>query len=420
MANLNRLYSRKQIEVLKAYLTDDWRFIINYGAKRSGKTVIDNDLFLIELRKVRARADKLGVKTPMYILAGYSSKSLQNNVLQELTNKYGIEFRFDKHNSFTLYGVKVVQTFTGSIKGLGAIRGMTAYGAYINEASLANRDVFEEIKDRCSAPGSRIICDTNPDVPTHYLKTDYIDNHDAKARIKSYHFILDDNAKFLTADYVTDQKAGTPSGMFYDRSILGMWVSGEGVVYQDFDERKMVDEHIDPPDGSTIYCGVDWGYEHKGCITVWADDRLGNTMLLEEFTAQHQEIDYWVAVAKQVQAKYGRDIPFWADSARPEHCARFVEEGINCMFGNKARLSGVEEVARLMKSGHFYVSRDGVNNEDATPARHGHFFDEIYNYIWDEKTGEPVKQNDDVMDSMRYAIYTQHHKPVEIYTVPAI
>lgn len=34
------------------------------------------------------------------------------------------------------------------------------------------------------------------------------------------------------------------------------------------------------------------------------------------------------------------------------------------------------------------------------------FLKEVYNYVWDENKGLPVKKNDDVMDSVRYAIYT--------------
>ena len=132
--SLNNLYTAKQKQVIKTLNRNDWKLMINYGAVRSGKTVVDNDIFLLELLRIKEVADKLGTSEPMYILAGYSSKSIQNNVLQELSNKYGIDFKFDKHNSFKLFGVKVVQTFTGSISGLGAIRGMTAFGAYINEA----------------------------------------------------------------------------------------------------------------------------------------------------------------------------------------------------------------------------------------------------------------------------------------------
>ncbi|KRL48035.1 PBSX family phage terminase [Lactiplantibacillus paraplantarum DSM 10667] len=378
---------------------NDWRLLINYGAVRSGKTVIDNDIFLMELRRIRAVADELDIDEPMYILAGYSSKSLQNNVLQELTNKYGIDFKFDKHGSFKLFGVKVVQTFTGSIAGLGAIRGMTSFGAYVNEASLANEAVFNEILDRCSAPDARIICDTNPDVPTHYLKKNYIDNNDPKAGIVSYHFTIDDNT-FLPKEYLERKKAGTPAGMFYDRSILGLWVSGEGMVYRDFNKDTMVIPRSKLPDNLNYYCGVDWGYEHKGTIVVMADDRDGNTYLIEEHTRQFEEIDYWVTIAKEIQERYGKKLKFWADSARPEHVARFQREGLKAFNAKKSVLSGIESVAKCMKQGHFFVIKEAI---DA-------FLDEIYQYVWDEATGLPVKLNDDVMDALRYAIYNTHER----------
>ncbi|AYJ40137.1 PBSX family phage terminase large subunit [Lactiplantibacillus paraplantarum] len=397
---ITNLYTSKQIDVMKTVLQrNDWRLLINYGAVRSGKTVIDNDIFLMELRRIRAVADELDIDEPMYILAGYSSKSLQNNVLQELTNKYGIDFKFDKHGSFKLFGVKVVQTFTGSIAGLGAIRGMTSFGAYVNEASLANEAVFNEILDRCSAPDARIICDTNPDVPTHYLKKNYIDNNDPKAGIVSYHFTIDDNT-FLPKEYLERKKAGTPAGMFYDRSILGLWVSGEGMVYRDFNKDTMVIPRSKLPDNLNYYCGVDWGYEHKGTIVVMADDRDGNTYLIEEHTRQFEEIDYWVTIAKEIQERYGKKLKFWADSARPEHVARFQREGLKAFNAKKSVLSGIESVAKCMKQGHFFVIKEAI---DA-------FLDEIYQYVWDEATGLPVKLNDDVMDALRYAIYNTHER----------
>ena len=34
------------------------------------------------------------------------------------------------------------------------------------------------------------------------------------------------------------------------------------------------------------------------------------------------------------------------------------------------------------------------------------FKNEIYNYVWSKGKDEPIKQNDDVLDSLRYAIYS--------------
>ena len=209
--SLKDLYTNKQIEVLKTVKKDDWFMLINHGAKRSGKTVLNNDLFLMELKRVRQIADTLDIARPMYILAGVSSKTIQNNILTEIYNKYGITFKFDKHGSFTFKGVKIVQAYTGTIAGLGGIRGMTAFGAYINEASLAREEVFKEIISRCSGEGARILVDTNPDNPTHWLLNDYIKNDDEN--ILSFQYSLDDNT-FLGERYIKNIKASTPQGIF--------------------------------------------------------------------------------------------------------------------------------------------------------------------------------------------------------------
>lgn len=390
--DLNRLYTPKQIEILKRTNTEDFFILGLHGAKRTGKTVINNDIFLRELIRVRKIADKLKIKEPMYILAGVSSKTIQNNVLQEIYNRYQLDIKFDKHNSFTLFGVKVVQAFTGTIGGLGGIRGMTAFGAYVNEASLANEKVFKEIISRCSGDGARIVFDTNPDNPEHWLKKEYIDSK--SDNIISYHFELDDNT-FLSPRYIQNIKESTPSGMFYDRDIRGLWVTGEGVVYSDFDSNKHFINDVDNIEFETYIAGVDWGYSHFGSIVVFGIDKLNNWYLLEEHAKQFKEIDYWADVALDIKARYG-NINFYCDSARPEHVERFRRERIRAINADKSVLSGIEEVARLIKLGRFFVVSDKVKV----------FKKEIYNYVWDEKTGNPVKENDDVMDSMRYAIYS--------------
>jgi PBSX family phage terminase large subunit len=390
--NLNRLYTPKQIEILKRTNTEDFFILGLHGAKRTGKTVINNDIFLRELIRVRKIADNLKIKEPMYILAGVSSKTIQNNVLQEIYNRYQLDIKFDKHNSFTLFGVKVVQAFTGTIGGLGGIRGMTAFGAYVNEASLANEKVFKEIISRCSGDGARIVFDTNPDNPEHWLKKEYIDSK--SENIISYHFELDDNT-FLSPRYIQNIKESTPSGMFYDRDIRGLWVTGEGVVYSDFDSNKHFISDVDNIEFETYIAGVDWGYSHFGSIVVFGIDKLNNWYLLEEHAKQFKEIDYWADVALDIKARYG-NINFYCDSARPEHVERFRRERIRAINADKSVLSGIEEVARLIKLGRFFVVSDKVKV----------FKKEIYNYVWDEKTGNPVKENDDVMDSMRYAIYS--------------
>ena len=399
MALIN-LLTKKQIEVLQSYLNDDWKYLILNGAVRAGKTVIDNYLFLLELKRIKQLAEREKEPHPQYILAGYSSNSIYTNVISSIENQFGIVMNTDRHGHYHLFGVDIVPAYTGSVRGIGAIRGMTSYGAYINEASLATHEVFQEIVQRCSVGSARIICDTNPDIPTHWLKTDYIDNHDPKARIKAFSFTIDDNT-FLPKDYVEALKAATPRGMFYDRSILGQWVTSEGIVYQDFDKETMLINET--PKNLDYYCGVDWGFAegHENVITVFGDDPdTDMTYLLDIYSSTGKYIDYWVDIAQQIQEKYGYGINFWADSARPEYVSYFQQNGIQARNADKSVMDGVEYCSSRIKLDKFRVLKSCSKP----------FLDDIYQYVWDPVKGVPKKEHDNVMDSFRYAVFNQHKK----------
>lgn len=386
--------------MLQSYLNDDWKYLILNGAVRAGKTVIDNYLFLLELKRIKKLAEQEKEPHPQYILAGYSSNSIYTNVISSIENQFGIVMNTDRHGHYHLFGIDIVPAYTGSVRGIGAIRGMNSYGAYINEASLATHEVFQEIIQRCSVGSARIICDTNPDIPTHWLKTDYIDNHDPKARIKAFSFTIDDNT-FLAKDYVEALKAATPRGMFYDRSILGQWVTGEGIIYQDFNKDTMLVNEV--PKNLEYYCGVDWGFAegHENVITVFGDDPdTDTTYLLDIYSSTGKYIDYWVEIAQQIQEKYGYGINFWADSARPEYVSYFQQNGIQARNADKSVMDGVEYCSSRIKLDKFRVLQSC-----AKP-----FLDDVYQYVWDPVKGVPKKEHDNVMDSFRYAVFNQHKK----------
>ena len=188
--------------------------------------------------------------------------------------------------------------------------------------------------------------------------------------------------------------------MFTDRAIYGLWVSGDGLVYRDFNKAKMMIDKLPPNRTYTYYCGVDFGFAegHDTSITVWADDRQGNTYLVEEHTAIHKYIDHWIEVMKQIQQRYGKGLTFWCDSARPEYVSQLMVNGIQARNADKNVLTGIESVAELMTTNSFFVLK-------SAPVK---FIDEIYQYVWDSDKGVPVKKMDNCMDSMRYAIFNEH------------
>lgn len=397
--SLSDYLAPKQLEVLHTYLHDDFDMLVLTGAIRSGKTFIDNLLFIFELRRVAQMAKANHDKHPQYILAGASSDAINKNVIISCENQFGINFKLDRHGHYSLFGVDITPVSTKTLGGLAGARGFTSYGAYVNEATLGVEPVFQEILQRCSIDGARVIADTNPGNPEHWFKKDYLDNDNPRTKMLKFHFTIDDNTH-LSKRYIEGIKARTPSGMFYERAILGLWVSGDGAVYRDFDERKMVVPDDEIKSIKKYVAGVDWGYQHYGSIVVFGLDDADNWYLVEEHTEQYKEIDYWTKIAHQLQKKYGREMPFYCDTARTEHIDHFKHEGINAQYGWKSVVPGIEIVARQMKTDHFFVKR-------SAPVK---FLDEIYNYRWDDKTEDAVvKENDDCMDACRYAIATYLH-----------
>ena len=83
---------------------------------------------------------------------------------------------------------------------------------------------------------------------------------------------------------------------------------------------------------------------------------------------------------------------------RPEHVERFRREKFRALNANKSIVSGIEEVAKLYKLDKLFIVKNNTKRFD----------DEIYMYVWNEQTGLPVKEWDDVQDAIRYAIYTEN------------
>ena len=386
-------WTAKQREVIDCFRRDNPKILICSGAKRAGKTFVLSFIYLAHIAKFKNM--KLS-----FILGGATQSSIRRNILDDWEQLLGKELRLDKTNAIKVFGNKVYCFDGANSDDWKKVRGFTAAGALLNEATALHDTFIKESISRCSYPGARVFMDTNPENPAHTVKVDYID-HDGqrldngRLNIRVFNFSLFDNDA-LDPEYVESIVKATPSGMFTDRDIYGRWVAAEGIVYKDFDQAKHLRtaELVKQVNMVTYFAGVDWGYEHYGAIVVIGQDDQGRSYLIEEHAAQHEEIDYWVDIAKGVKARYG-NILFYCDSARPEHVSRFRREGLRARNADKAVLSGIEVVARGFKQDKLFV----VN----TAKR---FKDEIFMYVWNDKTGEPVKQFDDVLDALRYALYT--------------
>ncbi|WP_115996912.1 PBSX family phage terminase large subunit [Bacillus velezensis] len=393
--------NKKQKEVWDSFIKEQPKILICSGAKRAGKTFVLLLTFLAHVSKYQ----NMGLS---FIIGGATQAAIKRNVLNDMELILGKELRLDKSNAVEIFGNRVYCFDGANADSWKKARGFTSAGAFLNEATALHDSFVKEVISRCSYKGAVVMMDTNPENPMHTVKTDYIDKDgqmlkSGRLNIRSFHFSLFDN-NFLDPEYVESIVASTPSGMFTDRDIHGYWVAPEGVIYKDFNKdihyislEELENRRVN---FKKYFAGVDWGYEHPGSIVVIGQDDQGYFYLLEEHAKRHEEIDYWVKVAKGVKERYG-NINFYCDSARPEHVVRFRREKLRAINADKAVVSGIEEVARLFKQEQLLVVEDKVDR----------FKKEIFMYVWNQKTGEPVKEWDDVLDSIRYALYT-NNKPM--------
>ena len=384
--------TNKQKEVIECIKNDNPKILICSGAKRAGKTWILIYAFIAHIAKYENKGYS-------FILGGTNQASIRRNVLNDLEDILGHEIKLTKDNHFKLFGNKVYVFDGANADSYKKMRGFTSYGAFLNEATTLHDSFVKEAISRCSGEGARIYMDTNPENPTHTVKTDYVDKDGQKLsngqlNIKAFNFTLYDNT-FLNKEYIESIEASTPTGMFYDRDILGVWVASEGVVYKDFNKDIHYIKDLNNIDIVKYFCGVDFGWEHFGSMVVVGKDINNNYYLIKEYAYQHKDIEEWINIAKDIKVQYG-NINFYCDHARPDYIDKLRRNNIRAINANKNVLEGISTIATLFKTNKLLVLEDKVNL----------FKKEIYNYVWAKGKDEPIKQNDDVLDSLRYAIYT--------------
>jgi PBSX family phage terminase large subunit len=204
----------------------DWPINILEGAVRSGKT------WSLHPKAIYCCGYDVGGRK---LFTGVSKQSVYNNVLTDLFDLVGAGNYSYNRNTGQL------KLFDSDWLVIGAkdegseryVRGLTLGIALCDEVSLMPQSFFQMLLTRMSPKGARLYGTTNPDTPYHWLKTDYLDNADLRARklLWSDHFVMADNPN-LTPDFVEAQKR-LYRGAFYKRFIEGLWIIAEGAIYKD-------------------------------------------------------------------------------------------------------------------------------------------------------------------------------------------
>ena len=256
---MNSLTSPKQNEFIR---NATHRYNIKVGARRCGKTYLDN-LWTIPTR-ILERSGKDG----LYVILGVSKGTIERNVLQPLRQIYGktMVSTINSSNIAKLFGEEVYCLGAEKISQVSKIQGTSIKYCYGDEVAKWNQEVFIMVQGSLDKPYSMFDGALNPENQSHWLKKDFLDKVEEKGLdVYVQHYTIFDNP-FLSQEFVDNLCKEYEGTVFYDRLILGLWKNAEGIIYKQFADNpsayikdKATDDRGNPINFMIISIGIDYG-----------------------------------------------------------------------------------------------------------------------------------------------------------------
>lgn len=389
------MFSKKQNEfIVKA----THRYNFKVGAVRSGKSYVD--IAQIVPSRLRAVKDLDGLN----FIIGVSKETIERNVLQPMREIYtsAVVGTINSRNIANVCGVPVYCIGAEKISQLAKIQGASIKYCYGDEIAKWNPEIFAMLQSRLDKPYSKMDGACNPEYPGHWLKQ-FIDRDDIDLYIQKYKIF--DNP-FLSKEFVENlckEYAGT---VYYGRYIEGEWTLAEGLIYPMYNDAIK-----EPPEGvqPTEYClSMDYGTMNAFAGLLFA--KYGDVWYaIREYYYSGRDTG-----KQKTDEEYARDIDAWIADILPGErittiidpsAASFIallrkrDHRYKVLPADNDVLDGIRETANAMFNGYIAISPKLKN-----------WVKEAGGYVWDDKCldDRPLKENDHLMDAMRYFVKTKY------------
>lgn len=257
-------------------------YVVADGSIRSGKTIACIIGFLIWSQETFSGQS--------FILAGKTMGALKKNVIRpmlQILEAWGWPYTYIRSgtdarieigsNAYYLYGANTEAAQD-------ALQGLTAAGAYLDEAALFPKSFVDQAIARCSVDGWKFWMNCNPAGPHHYIREEFLTPEMMEQKkVCHLHFTMDDNYSISPMRKEEYRNAWPVGSVFYKRFILGLWVAADGLIYQQFAdhvEDYLIDE--------------EWLSEHKIIYAVIGVDfggtKSAHSFTLTGFTKGYQQV----------------------------------------------------------------------------------------------------------------------------------
>lgn len=387
------------------------RWNVSCGAVRSGKSYLQIS-YLIPSR-ILERKDKRG----LIVFLGATRANIERNILQPIRDLYGdsAATEINSRNYAKVFGVRVYCVGADKVSQVAKIRGSEISYCAIDEALDVHEEVFEMLKSRLSLPWSCCDITTNPGRPTHYFK-EFLDSA-GDVDIYCQNYTIYDNP-FLPPDYVRNLEAEYKGTVWFDRLILGEWTLAEGLVFPNFSLA------LEGPQKGPIEeygLSLDYGTSNPFACLLWA--KRGHVWHVEkelyysgrDTGKQKTDEEYLQmltdfarpAIERMKEALVSTGLfdfsPDRIEVVIDPSAASFIallrqSEYFKPRSANNDVVNGLRETYSAINSGLIKVNRSCTNWKM-----------EAQSYVWDPDSEEdrPVKENDHLMDAMRYWVKTK-------------
>lgn len=355
--------SEKQLKVMTWWCDPspyrDFDGIIADGAVRSGKTISMSASFVNWAMERFSDCD--------FALCGKTVGSLRRNVINTLKQQLqSLDMTYEEKRTENLIVItkgKVTNYFycfggkDESSQDL--IQGMTLAGILFDEVALMPQSFVAQGEARCSIEGAKMWYNCNPKGPNHYFKKEYVDIAKGK-QLLYLHFTMEDN--LTLSERVKERYRRMFTGVFYQRNILGLWVTAEGKIYTAFTKDNIIDKkewyaqdqggrytHPLRNNISIVTMGVDFGgnkSSHAFNLTGFTRGfrqliTLKEKRLMEELTPNELE-EAFIDFVKESKAEYPNLTEIFCDSA---------EQVLIRGFKNAVRLNNIPVVVKNARKG---------------------------------------------------------------------
>jgi phage terminase large subunit len=368
------------------------RIKVHQGGTRSGKTYSIVQYLIYRMTTA---------KQPLTIsIVRKTLPALRRSVMRDFINiadKLGIYYLGEHNKSENIFKYNGHTIEFLSTDEPQKIRGAKRNICFINEGNELNYEDFRQLSMRTT---SEIIIDFNPSDPVHWLYDEIIDREDCDLFITTYK----DN-KFLPSELIKEIErirerdpdywlvyGEGQRAVFSDRQIFKGW---QYIPLKEFPEF----------DDTTI--GIDFGFSNDECAIVEigkVKDRIYINELCYRKAMTNRDIaEFLKSIGKN-------NVLTFCDSAEPKSIEELRQMDIWAKGATKGSGS-INAGISLLKEFDIIVSNESKNIKK-----------EQQTYFWHQLKDEtiinkPIDKNNDLMDAIRYAVYSQYRNRNDFFVV---